>query len=101
MHVSGRDESFASATLDSNATTSCRASYDAHGLVLLFGHLHVVDLFAELYKDLLQLLVLVSLLLVLLLEERLALNALLILPVRNLQIDLQDRALIDCSLIKG
>jgi len=101
LHISWCDEAFTSASLDSNAAATCRTSNNTHRFVLLLRHLHFVDLLAQLDQDLLQLLVLVSLLFVLLLKELLALRALLLLSISDLQVDLQDRAFIDHGLVEG
>ena len=68
MHVSRCDQTLTCTTLDGYSATSGRAPHDAHLLVLLLRHLHVIYLFAKFNQDLLQLLVLVPLLLVLFLK---------------------------------
>ena len=68
LHVSGSDKTLTCATLNRYTAASCRAPHDAHLLVLLLRHLHVVHFLTKFDQDLLQLLILVPLLLVLFLQ---------------------------------
>lgn len=99
LHVARRYQALATAALDTDAPARVGAPHDSKGLLSLFVLLHGDELVAQLDQDLLQLLVLVPLLLVLLLEQLLALHTLLQLALRHLVVDLQDGSFVDSVLI--